>query len=128
MTTETQDDLDNVIAFPLADDANPKQKINFLLKSDGQFCLHPGFTINEHAREVKCKKCGAVIDHFDLLLQIAKKETRLANDINELRREESQRRENIEKLIMIERNAKSRIRKAGFNGSLPHWQTQRAGE
>lgn len=128
MTTETESELGNVVAFPLADNANPKQKINFLLESDGQFCPHPGFTINEHAREVKCKKCGAVIDHFELLLQIAKKETHLANDIGELRREESQRRANIEKLIMIERNAKSRIRKAGFNGPLPHWQTQRAGE
>lgn len=125
MTTETETELGNVVAFPLVDDSNPKTKINFLLESEGHFCLHPGYTINELERQVKCKKCGAVIDHFDLLMQIAKKETHLANDISELRREEKQRRINIDKLILIERNAKARIRKSGVKGDLPSWQLQK---
>ena len=87
---------------------------------------HPGFTINEHDRQVKCKKCGAVIDPFELLMQIAKRETHLANDVSMLRKEEKQRRLNIDKLIQIERNAKARIRKSGFKGSLPYWQLQEA--
>jgi hypothetical protein len=126
MTTETETELGNVVAFPLADESDPKAKVNFLLENDGRFCLHPGYTINEHDRKVKCKKCGAVIDHFDLLMQIAKKETHLANDVSALRQEEKQRRVNIKKLIQIERNAKARIRKAGLNGDLPHWQLQEA--
>ncbi|HIE0705122.1 hypothetical protein [Serratia marcescens] len=124
MTTETESELSNVVVFPQGDDADPAAKINFLLEEDGKFCLHPGFTINEHDRQVKCKKCGAVIDHFELLMQIAKRETRLANDVSMLRKEEKQRRLNIDKLIQIERNAKARIRKSGFKGSLPHWQLQ----
>ncbi|HGM7072178.1 TPA: hypothetical protein ACKQDX_002116 [Serratia marcescens] len=124
MTTETEAELSNVVVFPQGDDADPTAKINFLLEEDGKFCLHPGFTINEHDRQVKCKKCGAVIDHFELLMQIAKRETRLANDVSMLRKEEKQRRLNIDKLIQIERNAKARIRKSGFKGSLPHWQLQ----
>lgn len=124
MTTETEAELSNVVVFPQGDDADPATKINFLLEKDGEFCLHPGFTINEHDRQVKCKKCGAVIDHFELLMQIAKRETRLANDVSMLRKEEKQRRLNIDKLIQIERNAKARIRKSGFKGSLPYWQLQ----
>ncbi|AYO38483.1 hypothetical protein [Serratia sp. P2ACOL2] len=126
MTTETETELGNVVAFPLADEPDPKSKVNFLLENEGHFCLHPGYTINEHDRQVKCKKCGAVIDHFELLMQIAKKETHLANDVSALRMEEKQRRVNIEKLIQIERNAKARIRKSGFKGDLPHWQLQEA--
>ncbi|MBP0998457.1 hypothetical protein J8629_15500 [Serratia fonticola] len=126
MKTETEAELGNVVAFPLADESDPKAKVNFLLEKEGSFCPHPSYTINEHDRQVKCKKCGAVIDHFELLMQIAKKETRLANDVSALRMEEKQRRVNIEKLIQIERNAKSRIRKAGFKGDLPNWQLQEA--
>lgn len=124
MTTETESELSNVVVFPQGDDGDPATKINFLLEKDGDFCLHPGFTINEHDRQVKCKKCDAVIDPFELLMQIAKRETHLANDVSMLRKEEKQRRLNIDKLIKIERNAKSRIRKAGFKGDLPHWQLQ----
>lgn len=125
MSTETEAELSNVVVFPLADEADPKSKVNFLLENEGHFCLHPGYTINERDRQVKCKKCGAVIDHFDLLMQIAKKETHLANDIRELRREEKQRRINIDKLILIESNAKARIRKSGVKGDLPNWQLQK---
>ncbi|MCV5863299.1 hypothetical protein OFN36_30280, partial [Escherichia coli] len=84
--------------------------VNFLMER-GEFCLHPGYLVNEHERQIKCRKCGAIIDPFDLLLDIARKETNLANDVSLLRKEESQRRANIQKLIQIERNAKSRIRR-----------------
>ncbi|MER2640844.1 hypothetical protein ABTY93_24705, partial [Escherichia coli] len=43
---------------------------------------------------------------------VAKRETRLADDVRLLRQEERERRKNIEKLIQIERNAKARIRRA----------------
>ncbi|EHV82587.1 putative bacteriophage protein [Escherichia coli DEC7B] len=43
---------------------------------------------------------------------MAKRETRLADDVKLLRQEEQERRKNIEKLIQIERNAKARIRRA----------------
>jgi len=125
MRTETEAELGNVVAFPISDEADPREKVNFLLENEGRFCLHPGYTITEHDRQVKCKKCGAVIDHFDLLMQIAKRETHLANDVSELRREEKQRRQNIEKLIQIEKNAKSRIRRSGCKDALPLWQNER---
>ncbi|EEZ4470052.1 hypothetical protein C0X79_003113 [Escherichia coli O5] len=49
---------------------------------------------------------------FDWMLSVAKRETRLADDVRLLRQEERERRKNIEKLIQIERNAKARIRRA----------------
>ena len=45
------------------------------------------------------------------MLSVAKRETRLADDVRLLRQEEQERRKNIEKLIQIERNAKARIRR-----------------
>jgi len=113
MESDTEKELSNVVAFPIADDTNPKERINFALENEGRFCLHPGFTVNEHDRAVKCKKCGAIIDAFDLLMKIARKETNLANDVQALRDEERYRRANIQKLIQVERNAKARIRRAG---------------
>lgn len=46
------------------------------------------------------------------MLSVAKRETRLADDVRLLRQEEQERRKNIEKLIQIERNVKARIRRA----------------
>ncbi|CDK64364.1 hypothetical protein [Morganella morganii IS15] len=78
--------------------------------------MHSGYLVNEHERRVKCRECGKVIDAFDLMLKMAKRETRLVSDIEALRQEEKYRRENIEKLIQIERNAKARIRRAKKSG------------
>ncbi|MDP4455891.1 hypothetical protein O3T00_32090, partial [Escherichia coli] len=55
---------------------------------------------------------GAVVEPFDWMHSVAKRETRLADDVRLLRQEEQERRKNIEKLIQIERNAKARICRA----------------
>ncbi|CSS52041.1 putative bacteriophage protein [Shigella sonnei] len=68
--------------------------------------------VDEKERQVRCKICGAVVEPFDWMLSVAKRETRLADDVRLLRQEEQERRRNIEKLIQIERNAKARIRRA----------------
>lgn len=122
MITDSENELSNIVPFPVSSE-NPKENINFLMEK-GEFCLHPGYVINEHDRQVKCRKCGAIVEAFELLLNMARKETNLAGDISILRREESQRRANIQKLIQIERNAKSRIRRTGYKGKLPDWQCQ----
>lgn len=68
--------------------------------------------LTKKERQVRCKICGAVVEPFDWMLSVAKRETRLADDVRLLRQEERERRKNIEKLIQIERNAKARIRRA----------------
>ena len=53
-----------------------------------------------------------VIRLIFFMSSVAKRETRLADDVKQLRQEERERRKNIEKLIQIERNVKARIRRA----------------
>lgn len=54
---------------------------------------------------------GAVVEPFDWMLLSAKKRNELADDMEMLHQEEQERRKNnIEKLIQIERNAKARIK------------------
>lgn len=115
---ETENELSNVIAFPSGTDPNLKSKISFVHEDNEPrgCCLHSGYLVNEHERRVKCRECGKVLDAFDLMLKMAKRETRLVSDIEALRQEEKYRRENIEKLIQIERNAKARIRRAKKSG------------
>lgn len=110
MTTETEDELANVVLFPVKH-ADPMQDVGHIYER-AQYCRHPGMYVNEQERQCRCQKCGAVLDPFDYLLSVAKRETTMAGNINALREEERSRRENIEKLIVIERNAKARIRRA----------------
>ncbi|OCA55157.1 hypothetical protein [Photorhabdus namnaonensis] len=109
--TDIKDALENVIVFPIKEGEDLKEKIAFIYER-ATFCFHSGIYVNEAERQIRCKKCNQVLDPFDYLLSIAKKETKLISDIKWLREEEKQRRQNIEKLIQIERNIKARIKRA----------------
>ncbi|HBR2022932.1 TPA: hypothetical protein L9M76_000622 [Klebsiella variicola] len=112
MTTETESELSNIVAFPTKED-EPRDMTNFLYEqSERPLCRHPAVSVNEKERQVRCRTCGAAVDPFDWMLSLAKKETQLADNVKALRKEEKERRKNIEKLIQIERNAKARIRRA----------------
>lgn len=123
MSTETETELLNVVAFP-AKEGMEKSDLQFLPEGEKVRCFHPGVFVNESERQVRCRRCDAVLDPFDYLLSIALREVQLADTVDYLRREEKQRRQNIEKLIQIERNAKSRIRRAGCKEPLPLWQNE----
>ncbi|WP_247194267.1 ead/Ea22-like family protein [Escherichia coli] len=87
-------------------------QVNFLYEpSERPYCHHASVRVDEKERQIRCKICGAVVESFDWMLSVAKRETRLADDVRLLRQEEQERRKNIEKLIQIERNAKARIRR-----------------
>ena len=101
-----------MVIFPTKED-EPRDLTNFLYEqADRPFCHHSLVRVNEKDREVRCRACGAVVDPFDWMLSVARKETQLADNVKALRQEEKERRQNIEKLIQIERNAKARIRRA----------------
>ncbi|THD47195.1 hypothetical protein ERD95_15295 [Enterobacteriaceae bacterium ML5] len=110
MSADTESELANVVLFPVKD-ADPMDLVGYIYER-GKSCHHPGIYVYEHERVCRCKTCGATIEAFDHLLAIAKHETRVAGDVKALRNEERARRENIAKLIQIERNAKARIRRA----------------
>lgn len=112
MSTETEKELSNIVAFPSKED-EPRDLTNFLYEqADRPFCHHPLVRVNEKDREVRCRACGAAVDPFEWMLSVAKKETQLADNVKALRAEEEERRKNIDKLIQIERNAKARVRRA----------------
>lgn len=125
MSTETENELLNVVAFPVKEGAD-KSDLQFLPEGEKVRCFHPGVWVNEAERQIRCRRCDSVLDPFDYLLAMARREVQLADTVTYLRQEERQRRQNIEKLIQIERNAKSRIRRAGHKQPLPLWQNERA--
>ncbi len=112
MEIKPEDELSNIVLFPVKED-DPRNQVNFLYEpSERPYCHHASVRVDEKERQVRCKICGAVVEPFDWMLSVAKRETRLADDVRLLRQEERERRKNIEKLIQIERNAKARIRRA----------------
>ncbi|EGN4669281.1 hypothetical protein ISC94_003547 [Escherichia coli] len=106
-----EDELSNIVLFPVKED-DPRNQVNFLYEpSKKPYCHHAFVRVDEKERQVRCKICGAVVEPFDWMLSVAKRETRLADNVRLLRQEEQERRKNIEKIIQIERNAKARIRR-----------------
>ncbi|WP_244566681.1 hypothetical protein, partial [Escherichia coli] len=109
MEITPEDESGNIVLFPVKED-DPRNQVNFLYEpSERPYCHHASVRVDEKERQVRCKICGAVVELFDWMLSVAKRETRLADDVKQLRQEERERRKNIEKLIQIERNVKARI-------------------
>ena len=60
------------------------------------YAIMPLSGFDEKERQVRCKICGAVVEPFDWMLSVAKRETRLADGCKtRLRQEEQERRKNI---------------------------------
>ncbi|QFI34257.1 hypothetical protein [Enterobacter hormaechei] len=127
MSTETEIELGEVVAFP---SKNKDMQDGLVIQREGQkvMCLHSAVSINGKERTLRCRKCETLIDPFDYLMTLCDQESRYWENVKYLRREEKQRRQNIEKLIQIEKNAKSRIRRAGDKSPLPLWQSERVDE
>lgn len=121
MSTETEIELGKVVAFPTK---NNDIQDGLVIQREGKkvMCLHSTVWVNEKDRTLRCRKCETLIEPFDFLMTLCDQEFRYMENVKYLRREEKQRRQNIEKLIQIEKNAKSRIRRAGDKSPLPLWQ------
>lgn len=124
MTIETEIELGQVVAFPIRKES---LEDGLVIQREGQKvrCLHSAVWVNEKDRTLRCRKCETLIEPFDFLMTLCDQESRYMESVKYLRREEKQRRQNIEKLIQIEKNAKSRIRRAGNKEPLPLWQNER---
>lgn len=127
MSTDTEIELGKVLAFPTKKDDLPD---GLVIQREGRkvLCMHEKVWVNEKERTLRCRRCEALIEPFDFLMTLCDQESRYMESVKWLRREEKQRRQNIEKLIQIEKNAKSRIRRAGDKSSLPLWQNERVEE
>ncbi|WP_368843058.1 hypothetical protein [Klebsiella variicola] len=127
MSTETEIELGKVVAFP-AKNNDLQDGLVIQRKGKKVICLHSTVWVNEKERTLRCRKCETLIEPFDFLMTLCDQESRYMESVKYLRREEKQRRQNIEKLIQIEKNAKSRIRRAGDKSPLPLWQNERVDE
>ena len=123
MSTETEIELGKVVAFPAK---NNDLQDGLVIQREGKkvMCLHSTVWVNEKDRTFRCRKCETLIEPFDFLMTLCDQESRYMESVKYLRREEKQRRQNIEKHIQIEKNAKSRIRRAGDKSPLPLWQNE----
>jgi len=124
MSSDTESELSNVVAFPEKKEDLRDGMALRMNDGEGVRCHHDAVWINEKERTLRCRKCDSLIEPFNYLLGLCEKENRYIESVKYLRREEQQRRQNIEKLIQIEKNAKSRIRKAGNKNPLPYWQNE----
>lgn len=127
MSTETELELGKVVAFPTKKD---DLQDGLVIQREGRktLCMHATVWVNEKDRTLRCRKCETLIEPFDFLMTLCDQESRYMESVKYLRREEKQRRQNIEKLIQIEKNAKSRIRRAGDKSPFPLWQNERVDE
>lgn len=124
MTTE--DELANVVVFPTK---KGDLKNEMAMRHEGdldkpRFCLHDAVWVNQKDRTVRCRRCETLLDPFNYILTLCDRESKYVESVKYLRQEEKQRRQNIERLIQIERNVKSRIRRTGSKAPLPRWQNE----
>ncbi len=127
MSTETEIELGKVVAFPTKKD-DLQDGLVIQREARKVHCFHDKVWINEKDRTLRCRRCETLIDPFDFLMKLCDQESGYMQSVKSLRREEKQRRQNIEKLIQIEKNAKSRIRRTGEKSPLPLWQNERVEE
>ncbi|HAT3906949.1 TPA: hypothetical protein I9Y28_001126 [Citrobacter freundii] len=101
MSTETEIELGKVVAFP---NKNNDLQDGLVIQREGQkvMCLHSTVWVNEKDRTLRCRKCETLIEPFDFLMTLCDQESRYMESVKYLRREEKQRRQNIEKLIRFE--------------------------
>jgi len=127
VSTETEIELGKVVAFPTKKD---DLLDGLVIQREGRklLCMHDKVSVNEKDRTLRCRRCEALIEPFDFVMTLCDQESRYMESVKYLRREERQRRQNIEKLIQIEKNAKSRIRRSGDKSPLPLWQNERVEE
>ncbi len=77
MEIKPEDELSNIVLFPVKED-DPRNQVNFLYEpSERPYCHHASVRVDEKERQVRCKICGAVVEPFDWMLSVAKRETRL---------------------------------------------------
>lgn len=122
MTDEKQypDDSDNVLAFTKRFEQNADiREMRNLVEAPPPAhkpyrCHHASVLVDDHLRQLTCRRCGAVVDAFDWIDDRAKGESKIEWELRSLRREITEHREGLEKLKREEVNCRARIKTAQF--------------
>ncbi|VED14730.1 putative bacteriophage protein [Escherichia coli] len=64
MEIKPEDELSNIVLFPVKED-DPRNQVNFLYEpSERPYCHHASVRVDEKERQVRCKICGAVVSRL----------------------------------------------------------------
>lgn len=74
-----------------------------------RFCKHPSVIVDEGQRTIQCQLCGAMIDPFAYLNDLAKQQDRFRMNIKDLNALIASKTEVLEDLKRQERNARDRL-------------------
>lgn len=91
-------------------------------------CHHANVLVDEHLRQLTCRRCGAVVDAFDWINDRAKGESKVEWELKSLRREITEHRQGLEKLKREEVNCKARIKTAQFKLNDINTETYKTGQ
>lgn len=76
------------------------------------YCSHRTVEVDKYTRQVNCTECGQILDAFDYLHGLARKEIKLFEQLDMLRKEEAELTKRVEALRHEERNIKARLKNA----------------
>lgn len=118
--TDAPDNSDNVLEFTRRFDSNAdiKEMRNLVEapppKDKPRHCEHVNVLVDEHLRQLTCRRCGAVVDAFDWINARAKGESKVDWELKSLRQEVTDHRLGLERLKREELNCRARIKTAQF--------------
>lgn len=114
---------DNVIALPPQPvDLRPKGDVPFrlLVNDKSPWCDHGAREVDSRRRTVTCKRCGALLDAFDVLHEVARDHVRFAESLNRAKIDCRAAEARIQFLKRMEDNARSRLKRLGVQSSRDH--------
>lgn len=83
-----------------------------IVNRDG-YCAHASRLVCHYARTVECKKCGAKLDPFDVLMEVARDHNRWETSYRTLAADIRAAESRIKLLKRLEENARARAKRLG---------------
>ncbi len=115
---------DNLVALPEKPrELRRKDDLPFQLvvNNTGAHCSHVSRHVDARRRTVSCGECGAPLDTFGVLLDVAQDHDRFAQSLRRARIDSRAAEDRIELLKRLESNARARAKRLGIRGSRDHY-------
>ena len=89
----------------------------YRIERGSRYCSHASRIIDPNVRALRCDECGAQLDAFDCLLQIARDADHLAFRKKELKRQIAKLTARVEELKRVESNARARLKRLSIKST-----------
>lgn len=83
----------------------------YRIERGSKYCRHAGKTIDPNDRSLRCADCGAPLDVFDALHEIARDRDAMVYRRREMKRQISELEKRIVELKRVEGNARDRVKR-----------------